>query len=462
MINTYAVILAGGIGSRFWPLSRELEPKQFLSFKGKQSLLQQTIERVLPLVPATNIIIIGSAQHKFELEGQIAHYSIPSENIILEPCGKNTAPAIGLAARMIAKRDYEATMIVLPADHYIPNEKKLLNLFREGVKLAQNNYLVTIGIEPASAHTGYGYIKTRSQGHKVSKSQVRAYSVEKFTEKPDQKTAQKYFKSKQYFWNSGMFIWKASVILDEIKNYLPDLSSKLSLTKWNNIKPISIDYGVLEKSRRVVMLAGQGLGWSDLGSWSAFSAICEKDKSGNVIQADAVDFDSKDVSIFGKSRLIATMGLKDVVIVDTDDALLVCNKNRTEEVKKIVDYIKLNKRQEHISHKTVKRPWGSYTVMNTGFGFKVKLVQIHPHKRLSLQRHLERSEHWVVVEGEAKITVGRDVFYRKSNESIYVPKKGVHRLENATDKSLKIVEVQCGQYLEEDDIERMEDDFKRI
>jgi len=460
-MNTYAVILAGGIGSRFWPLSRELEPKQFLSFKGKQSLLQQTIERVLPLVPAENIIIIGSVQHKFELEGQVASYKISETNIILEPCGKNTAPAIGLAARMIVKRDSEATMIVLPADHYIPNEKKLLTLFKEGIKLAQEDYLVTIGIESTSAHTGYGYIKIRQQAV-GNRQQGKACSVEKFTEKPDQKTAQKYFKSKQYFWNSGMFIWKAAVILEEIKNYLPDLSSRLSLTKWNSIKPISIDYGVLEKSRRVVMLPGKDLGWSDLGSWSAFSAICDKDKNGNIFQADAVDFDSQEVSVFGKSRLIATIGLKDLVIVDTDDALLVCDKNRTEEVKKVVDHIKLNKRQEHISHKTVKRPWGSYTVMNTGMGFKVKLVQIYPHKRLSLQRHLQRSEHWIVVEGEAKITVGRDVFYRKSNESIYVPKKGVHRLENATNKSLKIVEVQCGQYLEEDDIERMEDDFKRI
>lgn len=460
MNNTCAVILAGGIGSRFWPLSREMEPKQFLSFKGKNSLLQQTIERVLPLVRAENIIVIGSAQHKFELQAQVASYKIPEANIILELSGKNTAPAIGLAARIIVERDSEATMIALPADHYIANEKKLLDLFKEGVKLAQNDYLVTIGIAPTSAHTGYGYIKIKSQVTRHT-SQVKACPVEKFTEKPDQKTAQKYFKSKRYFWNSGMFIWKASVILDEIKSYLPDLNSKLSLVKWNSIKPISIDYGVLEKSRRVVMLPGKGLGWSDLGSWSAFSAICDKDKNGNVIQADTVDFDSKDVSVFGKSRLITTIGLKDVVIVDTDDALLVCDKNRTEDVKKVVDHIKQNKRQEHISHKTVKRPWGSYTVMNTGMGFKVKLVQIHPHKRLSLQRHLQRSEHWVVVEGEAKITVGRDVFYRKSNESIYVPKKGVHRLENVTNKSLKIVEIQCGQYLEEDDIERMEDDFKR-
>jgi len=458
--SVYAVILAGGVGSRFWPLSRELEPKQFLKFKGEKSLLQQTIDRVLPLIPSENIIIIGSQQHKFELEGQVASFKVPAENIILEPCGKNTAPAIGLAARMIAKRDLDATMIVLPADHYIENTKKLLKIFKQGIEIADKDYLVTIGIEPTSAHTGYGYIKIKKDEGRRTRDE-KAYKVEKFTEKPDKKTAKKYFKSKQYFWNSGMFIWRAASILNEINKYLPDLSKKLSLDKWASIQPISIDYGILEKSKKVVMLPGYGLGWSDLGSWSAFSSICDKDKNGNVLCGDSVDFDSSEVSVFGKNRLIATIGLKNTVIVDTDDALLVCDKSRTEDVKKVVDHIKSNKRQEHFVHKTVKRPWGTYMVLNTGLGFKVKLVQISPNKRLSLQRHLQRSEHWVVVEGEAKITVGRDVYYRKSNESIYVPKKGVHRLENATNKPLKIVEVQCGQYLEEDDIERVEDDFQR-
>ena len=458
MKNTYAVILAGGVGSRFWPLSRELEPKQFLQFNGKKSLLQQTIQRVLPLVAPENVYIISNEQYKFQIQHQVTEFAVPASNIILEPQGKNTAPAIGLAAAYIYKRDPEAVMITLPADHHINHPERLTTILKKAIEAAGANKLVTIGIKPTSAHTGYGYIK--ANGNKVIK----------FTEKPDKKTAEKYIKAKTYFWNSGMFVWKAEVILDEIKAHLPELYRTLALISqakeldsriWAKITSISIDYGILEKSKRVVVIPAKDLGWSDLGSWSAFSAICDKDKNGNVLQADCVDFDSKDVSIFGKSRLIATIGLKDTVIVDTDDALLVCDKSRTEDVKKVVDHIKFAKRSEHFTHKTVKRPWGSYTVINHGNGFKVKLVQIDPHKRLSLQRHLKRSEHWVVVEGEAKITIDRDVYFRGPNQSIYVPQKGVHRLENATNNNLKIVEVQCGAYLEEDDIERVEDDFLR-
>jgi mannose-1-phosphate guanylyltransferase/mannose-6-phosphate isomerase len=458
MKNTYAVILAGGVGSRFWPLSRELEPKQFLQFNGKQSLLQQTIQRVLPLVAAQNVYVVSNEQYKFQIQHQVAEFAVPAANIILEPQGKNTAPAIGLAAAHIFKRDPQGLMIVLPADHHISRPERLTVVLKKAIEAACDDRLVTIGIKPTSAHTGYGYIK--AQGSKVAK----------FTEKPDKKTAEKYLKTGNYFWNSGMFVWKAAVILDEIKAHLPELYRTLALIAeakeldariWAKISPISIDYGILEKSRRVMVIPAKDLGWSDLGSWSAFSATCGKDKNGNVLQADCVDFDSKDISVFGKGRLVATIGLKDVVVVDTDDALLVCDKGRTEDVKKVVDHIKHAKRSEHFTHKTVKRPWGSYTVINNANGFKVKLVQIEPHKRLSLQRHLYRSEHWVVVEGEAKITVDRDVYFRKANQSIYVPKKGIHRLENPTNTPLKIVEVQCGQYLEEDDIERVEDDFLR-
>jgi mannose-1-phosphate guanylyltransferase/mannose-6-phosphate isomerase len=286
-----------------------------------------------------------------------------------------------------------------------------------------------------------------------------------------------------------MFIWKATVILDEIKSYLPDLCSKLQNLAhqpvppplvgggrgrgeyfppssinpklWHTITSISIDYGVLEKSKKGMVIPAKDLGWSDLGSWSALSDIQKKDAAGNVLEGDCLDLDSRNTTVLSQNHLVATIGLRDVIVVDTEDALLVCDKGRTEDVKKVVENIKERRRQEHFSHKTVKRPWGAYTVINNGNGFKVKLVVIAPKKRLSLQRHLKRSEHWVVVEGEAKITVDRDVYYRKANESIYVPKKGVHRLENATNCPLKIVEVQCGAYLEEDDIERIEDDFTR-
>ena len=450
-------------------MSRELEPKQFLQFNGNKSLLQQTVARILPLASPENIYLATNEQYKFQIQHQAAEFKIPPSNIILEPQGKNTAPAIGLAAARILKRDPEAVMVVLPADHHIAHSDKLVSILKSAVQVAREDKLVTIGIVPTSANTGYGYIKIKSQVSS-SKSQVKACPVQKFTEKPDKKTAEKYLKEKKYFWNSGMFVWKAGAILDEMKAYLPELYRALALISqdkeldprvWAKLESISIDYGVLEKSKRVMVIPAKDLGWSDLGSWNAFSAICSRDKNGNVIQADCIDFDSKDISIFGKSRLIATIGLKNTVIVDTDDALLVCDKSRTEDVKKVVEHIKHSKRNEHFAHKTVKRPWGTYTVIDTGNGFKVKLVVIEPRKRLSLQRHYHRSEHWVVVEGEAKITIDRDVYFRGPNQSIYVPKKGMHRLENSGTALLKIVEVQCGQYLEEDDIERVEDDFLR-
>jgi len=488
MSRIYAVVLAGGVGSRFWPMSRELEPKQLLCLHGGQSLLQNTVARILPLVRPEDVLIVANQQYKFQIQEQLRQFGVPEANIILEPQGKNTAPAIGYAAWRIASSDPDAVMLVLPADNYIGNEAKLRAILKQAVTVAQDDKLVTIGIVPTRPHTGYGYIKIKSPGHHVTKSPVKASKVEKFVEKPDRKTAEKYLKHGGYYWNSGMFIWKASVILDEIKSYLPKLYKTLSLMPveevwprpgrlpveeaeprpkdidanlWKTITPISIDYGVLEKSKKGMVIPAKDLGWSDLGSWSALSDIQKKDAAGNVLEGDCLDLDSRNTTVLSQSHLIATIGLKDVVVVDTEDALLVCDKNRTEDVKQVVSRIKEHKRPEHFSHKTVKRPWGSYTIINHGDGFKVKLVVIAPKKRLSLQRHLKRSEHWVVVEGEAKITVDRDVFYRKANESIYVPKKGVHRLENATAKPLKIVEVQCGAYLEEDDIERLEDDFTR-
>jgi len=444
-------------------MSRELEPKQFLQLNGEKSLLQETVARVLPLVKPERVLVVSNQQYKFQIQEQLKEFGVAEANIILEPQAKNTAPAVGFAAWRIAQTDPDAVMLVLPADHHIAKPGKLRSILKTAIQAAGQGSLVTIGIVPAGAHTGYGYIKMRA-----SKSQVR--KVERFVEKPDQKTAEKYLRHGGYLWNSGMFVWKAGVILDEIKAYLPDLYRRLSKMNsdaidpaaWKRIQGISVDYGILEKSRRVMVIPVRDLGWSDLGSWSALSDIQKKDKAGNVLRGDCLDMGSCGTTVLGQSHLIATIGLKDVVVVDTEDALLVCDKRRTEDVKQVVTRIKERKRQEHFIHKTVKRPWGSYTVINHGNGFKVKLVHIAPNKRLSLQRHLKRSEHWVVVEGEAKITIGRDVFYRRPNQSIYVPPRGVHRLENATPKPLKIVEIQCGAYLEEDDIERIEDDHGRI
>ncbi len=467
-MNSYAIILAGGVGSRFWPLSREFEPKQFLNLNGNKSLLQQTIERILPLVPASRIYIISNQQYKFQIQNQTAEFSIPSANVILEPQGKNTAPAVGLAARYISSNDPEATMIILPSDHYIANTKKLLSILKNAQRLAEKDYLVTIGIKPDQPHTGYGYIKANLK-FKIKSSRMTAYHVQRFVEKPDKKLAEGYLKAKCFFWNSGIFVWKAKVILNQIQLFLPQLYETLNLLKpfcdidsniWNNINPISIDYGILEQAKKVAVIPSEKLGWNDLGSWAALSNIYPKDSCGNIIYADSTDIKSKNITVFGNRRLIATVGLNNLILVDTDDALLVCNRNRTEEVKNIFERIKGRNRQEYLSHKTVKRQWGDYTVINEGLGFKVKLVQIEPHKRLSLQFHRMRSEHWVVVEGQAKVVKGNNELILNENESIYIPKDEIHRLENLTEKTLKIIEVQCGEYLNEDDIERLEDDFQ--
>ncbi len=465
--KTYAVILAGGVGSRFWPLSRELEPKQFLKLHDDKSLLQHTVERLIPSIPIEQIYLISNQHYKFEIENQLACFSLPKENIVLEPEGKNTAPAIGLMATILSQKDPESTMIVLPVDHFIRDTKGFLDILKQAVKLAHSNYLVTLGITPRAPHTGYGYIKRRS---KASKLQSNAYLIEQFCEKPDKKKAELFYRDKNYFWNSGMFIWKSRVILKEINRLLPDLSKKLkqlgaSLTinpkTWSQIKSISVDYGILEKSKKTAVIVVKDIGWSDLGSWASLSEFLPHNKSGNIIHGDSIDLGSKNIAVWGTKHLIATIGLKDLFIVDTPDALLVCDRNRTEDVKKIVEEIKRRGRQEHIAHNTVKRPWGNYTIINTALGFKVKEVQIHPHKRLSLQAHKRRSEHWIVVEGEAKIVNGDKVCYLAENESMYISKGTTHRLENPGDGPLKIIEVQCGHYLEEDDIERYEDDFER-
>lgn len=465
--SVYAVILAGGVGSRFWPLSRELEPKQFLKLHDNKSLLEHTIERLMPSIPVRQIYIISNQHYKFEIENQVAGFSLPKENIILEPEGKNTAPAIGLAASILLEKDPQSIMVVLPADHFIRDEKNFLTILKQAEALARRDYLVTLGITPRAPHTGYGYIKRKAG---ALKPQANAYLIEQFCEKPERKRAELFFQDKNYFWNSGIFAWKSSVILKEIGRHLPDLSKtlkalgpspKINTSLWSRIKPISVDYGILEKSKKAAVIVAQDIGWSDLGSWAALGEFLPRDKSGNSFQGDCIDLASKNISVWGGKHLIATIGLRNLFIVDTPDALLVCDKDNTEAVKKIVEEIKKRGRQEHIAHNTVKRPWGSYTVINTALGFKVKEVHINPHRRLSLQAHTRRSEHWIVVEGEAKITNGDKTYYLSANESTYISKGTKHRLENLHDQALKIIEVQCGHYLEEDDIERFEDDFER-
>ena len=343
---TYAVILAGGVGSRFWPFSREHEPKQFMKILGENSLLQSTVERIKGVVPFNNVYIVTNNIYFYEVKAQVAKYGIPDKNIILEPQGKNTAPAVGLCAKLISRIDKDAMLIVLPSDHYIKNLKNFKGTLKKAIACAKNNLLVTIGIKPTLPSTGYGYIK-------VDGRKNRYQTVEKFLEKPELEDAKRYFKNKNYFWNSGMFIWKASVLLEEIKKYLPGLYSNLELIDsagdiskvWPVIESISIDYGIMEESKRIALIPADFY-WTDLGSWDALAEIFPKDKQGNIVSADSFNLNSKGVCIFSKgSRLISTIGLKDIIIADTPDALLVCGRNKTQDVKKLVASLNSLKRK---------------------------------------------------------------------------------------------------------------------
>lgn len=464
--KVYALILAGGVGSRFWPFSRELEPKQFMQLVGKESLLQDTIRRIQGFIKPENVYIMTNKTYLYEIKKQVDKFRLPEENIILEPAGKNTAPAIGYFSGFILKKDKDALFVTLPSDHYIKDKRKFRKTIDKALVPAQKGFLVTVGIKPRKPSTGYGYIKVKG---KTKKTKLNYFLVEKFLEKPNIKKATKYAAGKDYFWNSGMFIWRADVFLRELRKYQPALDTRLSAIHskedlqrvWPGISPISVDYGIMEHSKNIALVPAD-FGWTDLGSWDALEEVLPKDKQKNIIQADSLNYNCEGISVYSRSgRLICTLGLNDLIIADTPDALLVCHKDKAQDVKQVVDSLKKFKRKEHIVHTTEKRPWGSYTVLQVGEGFKIKIVEIEPKKRLSLQRHTRRAEHWVIVCGTAKITCGDSVKLVHSNESIYIPKFTRHRLENPTEAPLKIVEVQTGEYLGEDDIERFEDDFVR-
>ncbi|MFA5156109.1 MAG: mannose-1-phosphate guanylyltransferase/mannose-6-phosphate isomerase [Candidatus Omnitrophota bacterium] len=458
----YAVILAGGQGSRFWPQSRTLEPKQFLSFYRDKSLFEQTLERIKPLIPAENTIIVTSDLYRHQIHEFIKPFNIPDDNLIFEPEGKNTAPSIAVAAQMIFSRDPDSRVCVMPCDHLIKHSRQFIKIISRALALCKDR-MVIFGIPPHRPATGYGYIK-------AGKKTGAFLKVDRFCEKPDIATARRFVKSGAYFWNSGIFAASSRTFLEEFKTYLPDLyrqtlkinsASDLKIV-WKKIKPESFDYGILEKSRRLLMIPAEGLGWSDLGSWQAWDEVLEKDKDTNILNADVVSLHSKNITVVGNNRLIATIGLDDLIIVDTADALLVARKNKTEHVKSVVDILKQKGRLEHYAHRTVKRPWGSYTVLESGSGYKVKLVEVKPKHSLSLQYHNKRSEHWVVVEGRARLVKGKRTCVLETNQSIYVPVGCVHRITNPGDGILKIIEVQAGAYLGEDDIVRLKDDFGRL
>ena len=483
MTNIFAIILAGGSGVRFWPLSRETSPKQMLQIVGEDTLLRQTIKRINGFVPSENIWIVTTEDKAQAIRFHLDPLGPISKAIqfISEPVGRNTAPAIGLAAIYLNHLYPESIMVVLPSDHAIPDTEKFLNDLRLAIQGAKKDYLVTFGIKPNRPETGYGYIKVT----KSSKMKPKGlFVVERFFEKPDLKTAKRYLSDGNYFWNSGIFIFKTAKILTELQTHLPSLYQTLKEIKsflfdtdkpkklngpnehnklnelYSHLEPISIDYGIMERSQNILMAPAK-FKWSDLGSWAALDEIIEKDKTGNILKGNTIDIGSQNSTIFAGERLIATIGLKDMVVVDTSDATLVSPKERVQEVRKVVEALRQADREEHLIHKTVERPWGSYTVLEKGDRYKIKRVVLKPRAKLSLQLHRRRSEHWVVVSGTAKATREGETYLVHTNESTYIPINTKHRLENPGDISLQIIEVQNGDYVEEDDIERFSDDYGR-
>ena len=473
----HAVILAGGSGTRFWPLSRETWPKQMLQIVGEDSLIRQTIKRISGFVPPENIWIVTTQDKAQDIRFHIEPLGVAAKGVHLieEPMGRNTAPAIGLAAIYLHRVDPGSLMIIMPSDHAIPDTDKFLDDVRLALDGAKAGHLVTFGIKPHHPETGYGYIKT----DKVSRPGIKGLQkVERFVEKPDLQTARAYLSDGSYYWNSGIFVWKTSKILSEIERHLPILSKVLRQVEsllftreelnrpnrlndlYYKLESISIDYGIMERSNDVLMVPAT-FRWSDLGSWTALDEVLEKNYAGNISKGNTVDIGSQNSILFSGNRLVATIGLKDMVVVDTPDATLVTPKSRVQDVRKIVEELKRNGREEHLIHKTVERPWGSYTVLEKGPGYKIKRVVLKPKARLSLQLHRRRSEHWVVVEGGARVTREDKEYLVHTNESTYIPMNAKHRLENPGEGLLQIIEVQNGEYVEEDDIERFEDDYGR-
>jgi mannose-1-phosphate guanylyltransferase/mannose-6-phosphate isomerase len=491
-----AVILAGGSGSRLWPMSRQNLPKQFLALDGVATLLQTTIDRLSPTIEAKDVLIVTQEAHA---KGEAYHALLPYQSLF-EPVGRNTAPAIALAAAYLTASGADPVMVVLPADHIIKDEEGFRAHLDTAIQAAQNGKLVTFGVQPTRPDTGFGYIKikglrdetiglrTEERGlsgktttgvtqHSALSTQSCIYEVERFTEKPDLATAVSFLAEGNYYWNSGMFVWKASVILAEIQRHLPEVhqivqtilaesragsSFQQAVEKHFAAMPsISIDYGVLEKSDRVSLIPCD-IGWTDVGSWQAVHEISAKDENGNALQGNVIALGSKNSLIRAEKRLVAVIGVEDLCVIETADAVLIAKSDQTQRVREVVDALQQKGATEHIYHMKVNRPWGNYAVLEEDpDGFKIKRIEVAPGARLSLQSHKQRSEHWVVVSGTATVTNGEEVITVRKNESTYIPIGTKHRLENRGNEPLHIVEIQVGEYLGEDDIQRYEDNYGR-
>jgi mannose-1-phosphate guanylyltransferase/mannose-6-phosphate isomerase len=474
--HIYPVIMAGGSGTRFWPLSRQLFPKQLLRIIGEDTLIQQTMQRVVSTAPADCVMISTNPAQADSIRVQLREWKDAiKDNFVLEPEARNTAPAIALVALELMRRDPAAIMLVVPADHIITGQRAFDAAVSLAAELAEQGHLVTFGIKPIRPETGYGYIKPDKKTTLTRRGKLRGHPVNRFVEKPNATKAAQYLKAGDYYWNSGMFIWRAATILDEIRRHQPALSRGIDQIgklmqagatrqaideAYRVLVPVSIDNGVMERSTKAVVVP-VSFRWSDVGSWGSLDEVSQKDKSGNVIGGRVVDIGSQRSVLYGDRRVVATIGLTDMVVVDTPDATLVCPKSRAQDVKQVVEILKKQGAPEHLEHLTVHRPWGSYTVLEEGPGYKVKRVTVNPGGRLSLQMHHKRSEHWVVIAGTARVTRGEDLFDLTVGQSTAIPVETKHRLENPGQETLHIIEVQNGPYLGEDDIVRFKDDYGR-
>jgi len=474
------VILSGGSGTRLWPLSRALRPKQLLSLVSDSTMIQDTVSRLSGITNLAAPIIVCNEEHRFMIAEQMREINIEPSAIILEPFGKNTAPAVAISAmkaneiasQIDSDASDDAVILVLPADHVIQNTKAFHNAVATGYQAAINNKLVTFGIIPDSPETGYGYIKA---GEAIENNKG-VHQVEQFVEKPDKETAESYVQQGDYYWNSGMFMFKASEYLNELeqfnnemltasKNALDQGASDLDFIRldkecFEKCPSDSIDYAVMEKTKQAVVVPVD-IGWNDIGSWTALWEVGDSDECGNVTCGDVCVIDSHNSYIHSEKRLVSVVGVTDHVIVETADAVLVAHKDAAQNVKNIVDELKATKREEALVPHKVYRPWGTYECIDSEDRFQAKRIMVKPGARLSLQLHHHRAEHWIVVKGTAKVTCGDKEFILSENESTYIPLGEKHRLENTGKIPLELIEVQTGSYLGEDDIVRFDDVYGR-
>jgi mannose-1-phosphate guanylyltransferase/mannose-6-phosphate isomerase len=480
------VVLSGGAGTRLWPLSRELYPKQLLPLVGEQTMLQETVLRLGGLAGLGAPLVVCNEAHRFMVAEQLRQVGQAADSVILEPLGRNTAPAVAVAALQATAGGADPLLLVLPADHVIRNAAALCAAVESGVPAAAAGALLTFGIVPTAPETGYGYIRRGAEHRKgaasgrgvsalPSSTQI-VYDVAEFVEKPDRATAEKYVASGDYYWNSGMFLFRASTYLAELEMHAPQMLAACRLAWQGRVADLdftrldagafaacpadSIDYAVMEKTSHAAVIP-LAAGWNDVGSWAALWEVGAVEGDGNVCHGDVIEVDCANSYLYGGSRLVAGIGLQDMVVVETSDAVLVAAKERVQDVKRVVERLKEQQREEYLLHKRVNRPWGAYEGLDSGHGFLVKRITVNPGASLSLQRHKHRAEHWVVVRGVAEVTCENVVQTLNANQSIYIPLGDKHRLANPGDTILEIIEVQTGAILSEDDIERFEDNYGR-